>query len=91
MGVRPEDIYVAGGGRANATEAVVTLRLDAVEPMGNEVFLHTRNPEHELTARVEPQPLPEPGQPIGLAFDLEKLHFFDAGSGAVLAGPRRES
>ena len=91
MGVRPEDVYVSGGPKAGADRPTVTLRLDAVEPMGNEVFLHTRTPEHEITARVEPQPLPEVGQPITLAFDLAKLHFFDAGTGLVIAGPRRDA
>ena len=86
LGVRPEDIRVAASSAGGAT---VTLRLDAVEPMGNEVFLHTRTPAQEITARVEPQPLPQAGQPITLAFDPAKLHFFDATSGTVIAGPRR--
>jgi multiple sugar transport system ATP-binding protein len=45
--------------------------------MGNEIFLHARSAGHEITARVPPQPVPEPGRPINLAFDLAKLHFFD--------------
>lgn len=91
MGVRPEDIRVASGAEAALVAPTVTLRLDAVEPMGNEVFLHTRTPGHEITARLEPQPLPEPGQQIGLTLNLEKLHFFDAETGHVIAGPRRTS
>ena len=91
MGVRPEDIRVASGPKDALVAPTVTLRLDAVEPMGNEVFLHTRTPGHEITARLEPQPLPEPGQQIGLTLDLEKLHFFDAETGEVIAGPRRLS
>ncbi len=35
-------------------------------------------------ARVAPQALPEPGRPIALAFDLGKLHFFDAKTEAAL-------
>ena len=89
MGVRPEDIRVATSSAADAAGTTVTLRLDAVEPMGNEVFLYTRTPGHDITARLEPQALPEPGQPIGLIFDLAKLHFFDAETGVVIAGPRR--
>jgi multiple sugar transport system ATP-binding protein len=45
--------------------------------MGNEVFLHASAGEHELTARVAPQPLPEPGAEIALALDGRRLHFFD--------------
>jgi multiple sugar transport system ATP-binding protein len=74
LGIRPEDVHVA---RGDETESVVRLRLDLVEPMGNEIFLHASSGEHELTARVAPQPLPEPGAEIALALDDRRLHFFD--------------
>ena len=54
--------------------------------MGNEVFLYTRASAYELTARVPPQPLPQPGQSIALAFDTAKLHFFDPETEAAVAG-----
>ena len=73
LGVRPEDVRVARPGDASAAR----LRLDLVEPMGNEVFLHASAGEHEVTARVAPQPLPEPGAEIALALDESKMHFFD--------------
>ena len=73
LGVRPENVRVAKPGDA----ASVRLRLDLVEPMGNEVFLHASAGEHEFTARVAPQPLPEPGADVALALDAERLHFFD--------------
>jgi multiple sugar transport system ATP-binding protein len=77
-GIRPEDIDLAGGASAaGPTAAAATFRLEVVEPMGNEIFLHARSAGHEITARVPPQPVPEPGRPINLAFDLAKLHFFD--------------
>src|SRR5687768_12410179 len=58
LGVRPEDIYFASGLRPASAIPVATLALDAVEPMGNEVFFQARSAAHELTARVAPQPLP---------------------------------
>ncbi len=45
--------------------------------MGNEVFLHASAGEHEVTARVVPQRLPEPGAEIALALDESRMHFFD--------------
>ena len=87
LGVRPEDIRVAAAG-ATTDDPTVTVRLDAIEPMGNEVFIHARTGEQDITARVIPQPLPEPGQPVRLAFERSKLHFFDAESGAVIADNR---
>jgi hypothetical protein len=39
--------------------------------------LHASAGEHELTARVTPQPLPEPGDEVALALDANRMHFFD--------------
>jgi multiple sugar transport system ATP-binding protein len=86
LGIRPEDVHVAGRGGAAGALAEATARLDVMEPMGNEVFLYTRAGDDEIVARVPPQPLPEPGEPIRLAFDLGKLHWFDAETGERLAG-----
>jgi multiple sugar transport system ATP-binding protein len=76
LGIRPEDIRVAEQDDA----ASLRLRLDLVEPMGNEVFLHASRGEHELTARVAPQVLPAPGADVVLALDTSRMHFFDAKS-----------
>jgi multiple sugar transport system ATP-binding protein len=90
VGVRPEDLYVAGGAGAPAGGASATWQLDVLEPMGNEVFVYAsrgfNGSGHSVVARVAPQPLPEPGRPIELAFDLAKLHFFDAETEVAL-GP----
>ena len=83
LGVRPEDVYVATGPRPASATAEATVQLEAVEPMGNEIFLHGRGADHELTARVAPQAVPEAGQPVRLALDLAKLHFFDGDGRAV--------
>jgi multiple sugar transport system ATP-binding protein len=88
LGVRPEHVQVAGARSEAALTAESNLRLDVVEPMGNEIFLYTRAGEHEVIARVPPQPLPEPGEPIRLAFDLGRLHWFDADSGDRIAAQR---
>jgi multiple sugar transport system ATP-binding protein len=77
LGIRPEDIRVA---EADADASVGALRLDLVEPMGNEVFVHASVGEHELTARVAPQPLPQPGAEVALALDRSRMHFFDPGT-----------
>ncbi|HYG67242.1 MAG TPA: sn-glycerol-3-phosphate ABC transporter ATP-binding protein UgpC, partial [Anaeromyxobacteraceae bacterium] len=90
VGVRPEDLYVAGGPAAPAGAERTTWQLDVLEPMGNEVFVYAsrgfNGSGHRAVARVAPQALPEPGRPIDLAFDLTKLHFFDAETEAAL-GP----
>jgi multiple sugar transport system ATP-binding protein len=73
LGIRPEDVSVAKGDDPSP----IRMRLDVVEPMGNEIFLHASAGEHELTARVGPQALPPPGAEIALALDEDRLHLFD--------------
>jgi multiple sugar transport system ATP-binding protein len=77
LGIRPEDLYVAGSPFAPQPVAEIPAALDVLEPMGNEIFVYARSGEHVIVARVSPQRLPEPGQAIRLAMDLTKLHFFD--------------
>jgi len=76
LGVRPESLY---GPRGRPTEArrTATFTVEGLEPLGNEIFVHLRAGEHRATARVAPQPLPAPGEPLDVAFDLSRLHFFD--------------
>ena len=85
LGIRPESLYAGHGRPADAALAGVRFTIDGVEPLGNEIFLHAHAGPHRLTARVLPQPLPSPGEPISLAFDLNKLHFFDASSERTLS------
>ena len=76
LGVRPEDLSVVAAG-APAT-GVISARLDFVEQMGNEEFVHAVAGTTDLTARVAPMRLPEPGTEIHLRPDPGRLHFFDA-------------
>ncbi|MDX1547025.1 MAG: sn-glycerol-3-phosphate ABC transporter ATP-binding protein UgpC [Rhodothermales bacterium] len=78
LGIRPEDLAVAGGPQRAGPTAEATLTLDVVEPLGNEVLVYARTPRQQLIARVPPQPLPAPGEPLHLALALDRLHFFDA-------------
>src|SRR3954468_4299749 len=80
LGIRPEDVSVVGS--AQAALAATTARLDLVESLGNETFIYARAGRHDITARVSPAAqLPSLGGSIVLAFNLEKAHFFDGGSG----------
>jgi multiple sugar transport system ATP-binding protein len=80
LGVRPENVSVNGDGGA------ATMMLDVVEPMGNELFLYARSNANEIVARVPPQPLPPPGDSIGLSIDHRRVHFFDGESEETIAG-----
>jgi multiple sugar transport system ATP-binding protein len=90
LGIRPEDVSVAleSGPTIFAGESTIVhppitapAHLDLVEALGNEVFVYATVGPYGITARVAPQPLPRLGEPITLAFDLAKSHFFDRQSG----------
>ncbi len=92
LGIRPEDISVS---RTDSSEnddisdnvldnVVIELKVELLEPMGNEIILHAGSTVHQIVARVAPQELPEPGQEIRLAFLRSKFHFFDHESGKSL-------
>jgi multiple sugar transport system ATP-binding protein len=76
LGIRPEDIDVAPDIEPSA--GAVRVRLDVVEPLGNEAFLSARVGAQELTARVPPRRLPPAGAEVTLVFQRERMHFFDA-------------
>ena len=90
LGIRPEDVSVAppAGPPLFAGESTIVdppvfapAHLDIVEALGNEVFVYATVGPFSITARVSPQPLPAPGEPVTLAFDLAKSHFFEEQSG----------
>jgi ABC-type sugar transport system ATPase subunit len=90
LGIRPEDVFVAlesgptiFAGESTIVHPLITApaHLDLVEALGNEVFVYATVGPYGITARVAPQPLPRLGEPITLAFDLGKSHFFDRQSG----------
>ena len=90
LGIRPEDVSVAPetgptlfAGESTIVHPPITApaRLDLVEALGNEVFIYASVGPHVITARIAPRPMPPLGNPITLAFDLAKAHFFDRQSG----------
>jgi multiple sugar transport system ATP-binding protein len=80
LGVRPEHLVLAATGRA-----ILSARLELVEPLGSEVLLHVRSADGELTARVAPDATPPAGSDLDLAVDLAKVHYFDPATEQRLA------
>ena len=75
LGIRPENISDLPDS-INSTEAEV--RIDVVEPMGNEIFLYFQIDGEQFISRKTSPDLPLPGSMKKLYFDLSKLHFFDS-------------
>src|SRR5256884_1929577 len=80
LGLPPEDLRPTLGAAGGGGLAGVRLRLDLVEPVGQELLVsaHSEGGAQEVTARLAPGSQVEPGQEITLSFDPDALHFFDA-------------
>lgn len=78
LGVRPEDLLATDEPPAGTS---LRARVDVVEPVGNEAFLHLRYGANTLVSRQPADRLPAPGQDVWLRYACAKLHFFDAASG----------
>jgi multiple sugar transport system ATP-binding protein len=90
VGIRPENIYLDGAPPgANILEIEATV--DAVEPMGNEIFLYARADGQDLVARIAPQRLPVVDESVRLVLDVDRMHFFEPDSGESLALTEHES
>ncbi len=88
MGIRPEDVSIVAGPEQRS--ATVTGRLELAESLGNEIFVYARAGTHDLIARASPRPLPPLGSPLTLAFDTDKIHFFEAASGERITSGERD-
>ncbi|HEX7119467.1 MAG TPA: sn-glycerol-3-phosphate ABC transporter ATP-binding protein UgpC [Longimicrobiales bacterium] len=86
LGLRPEGIHLGEAPFASGACFGIDARLDEAEPMGNEIFLYASAGGQEIVARVPPQPVPRPGDPVRLTLDLDRLHAFEAATGVRL-GP----
>jgi multiple sugar transport system ATP-binding protein len=81
VGVRPEHVRMERSGTGESLSAEV----EVVEPLGGEVLLHWRTALGALVSRTDDQYVPAPGQRIGLRFDWDTAHFFDAESQRSIA------
>ena len=91
LGVRPEDVYLAdGAGRARSPSETMTGTVEVVETMGSEIVLYMSVGPHRIVGRVEPQAVPDPGEPVEIVFDTRKLHLFDGETGQSLKAVHQE-
>jgi multiple sugar transport system ATP-binding protein len=83
LGIRPEDISLAGPDEADA----VNLRVEVVEPMGSETWVYLSAESLTVIARVPPLrhgARPKPGQTVAVRLDMEKAHFYDGQTEAAI-------
>lgn len=84
FGIRPEDIYDKLFVQEAPPENTITARVDVVEPMGSEVYLHMATPKQNFIARVGGHDKPEVNRDIDMVFDMGKAHFFNKDTEKVI-------
>jgi len=77
FGIRPENISTTDFHQEFTDKVEVSLTVELVEPIGNEIFLYVTTGNNTMVARVAPQTQLKIGQEIKLVFDLAKVHFYD--------------
>ena len=77
VGIRPDHV-VSPQATARGESATVEVKVELVEPLGNEVIVHSRLAENPLVFRLPPQHMPETGAKMQVVVELESLHLFDA-------------
>lgn len=78
FGVRPEDVHNDEMMLSTYPGATVQAKVEVVEHMGAEVYLHVGVGGQTMIARVNSRYDVKLGSNLTLAFDLNKVHIFDA-------------
>jgi multiple sugar transport system ATP-binding protein len=80
LGVRPHDLAIVPRGKGDLDAWV-----DVVEPRGSELLIYLRwgsgEDDAELRVVAPPEPAIQAEQFVGVMFDRNRLHWFDAESG----------
>jgi multiple sugar transport system ATP-binding protein len=77
LGIRPEHIHDDNVVKETYKESLVKLKVDVAELLGAETNIHAVLGETTLTAKVSARTDIGIGDEIELAFDMNKVHFFD--------------
>jgi len=75
LGVRPEALHVANG--SDPAGYTLDTSVDVLEPLGNEILVNFRAGGAAMVARVDPSVRLKAHDPVRMALDPERLHFFD--------------
>jgi len=80
LGIRPEEIHDEPLVLEASENSRFTATIDVAELMGAETFLYSKVADQSFIARVDSRTDVESGTEIELAFDMNKVHFFDPDS-----------
>ena len=77
LGIRPEHIYDSEEELEKFSTATLDVKVDVAELLGASTNIYTKVSGYDVCAVVEPRSDLRMGQPIKLAMDMSKCHFFD--------------
>lgn len=77
FGIRPEDIHDFNDPAVHTNFQEIEVKLEVVEPMGNEVFMYFNIEGSQFIARVAAREVPKAQSIRKLKLDITKLYFFD--------------
>ncbi|MFD2831570.1 ABC transporter ATP-binding protein [Corticicoccus populi] len=77
LGIRPEDIHDENLFLESFPESKLTVQIEVAELMGAESVLYSNINGQEFIARVDARSNVEAGNQLEIAFDMNKVHFFD--------------
>ncbi len=73
LGIRPEDLQIKSG-----ATALVDGIVDVVERMGHETIVYVQHADEQVIARLGPDVVCAPGEPISFGANSDSWHFFAA-------------
>lgn len=77
LGVRPENIHDDNNVKTTYADSIVKMKVDVAELLGAETNIHATIGKETITAKVNARTDINIGDDIELAFDMNKVHFFD--------------
>jgi multiple sugar transport system ATP-binding protein len=78
FGIRPEDIHNPEFLPPNIHAEKVASKVDVIELMGNEVVLYLLSGKNTYVARVDPRSRYRVNDQSQMAFNMDRIHIFDA-------------
>jgi len=85
FGVRPEDFYDESTYTIGSKDGnVFSSRVDVVEPLGSEIFLHISTDKNTFVAKVDAHNKAKTNDKMNIAINMNSMHLFEPDSGLVV-------
>ncbi len=90
LGIRPEDIHSEPQFLSEYKDSCIELTIELSELLGAKTHIHASIGDNKISALLDALYEISAGDQITLAFDMNKIHFFDAESEKVLKGTQND-